>query len=53
MEERHELTIGGRLGPAPTDSKEVRCLNRIIRWTNVGIEYEADPRLVERLVEQV
>ena len=53
MEKRYELTVGGRLGPALEDAKEVRCLNRIIRWTPNGIEYEADPRLVERLVEQV
>ena len=53
MEKRYELTVGGRLGPALEDAKEVRCLNRIIRWTPNGIEYEADPRLVERFVEQV
>ena len=53
MEKRYELTVGGRLGPAPEDSKEVRCLNRVIRWTARGIEYEADPRLAERLIEQV
>ena len=25
-------------------------LNRVVRWTEKGIEYEADPRQVERLV---
>ena len=53
MDAKYELTIGGRLGPGVEDAKEVRCLNRIIRWTARGIEYEADPRLVERLLEQV
>ena len=53
MVSHYELTIGGRLGPGPNDAKEVRCLNRIIRWTNVGIEYEADPRLAKRLIQQV
>ena len=53
MESRYELTVGGRLGPGPKDAKEVRCLNRIIRWTSTGIEYEADPRLAERLIQQV
>ena len=28
-------------------------MNRIIRWTSKGIEYEADPRLAERLIQQV
>ena len=53
MESRYELTIGGRLGPGAQDAKEVRCLNRIIRWTNRGIQYEADPSLAERLIQQV
>ena len=53
MQKRYELTIGGRLGPALSDAKEVRCLNHTIRWTNHGIEYEVDPRLAERLIEQV
>ena len=44
MEAKYELTIGGRLGPGAEDAKEVICLNRIIRWTARGIEYEADPR---------
>ena len=26
-------------------------LNRVIRWTDTGIEYEADPRQAERLLE--
>ena len=28
-------------------------LNRIVRWTNDGLEYEADPRQAERLIESV
>ena len=31
-----ELTVGGRLGPGPTEDKEARVLNRIIRWTDKG-----------------
>ena len=52
MEKRYELTVGGRLGPAPEDSKEVRCFNRVIRWTARGIEYEADPRLASALLSK-
>ena len=26
-------------------------LNRAIRWTETGLEYEADPRQAERLLE--
>ena len=45
--------MGGRLGPAATDDKEARVLNRIIRWTGNGLEYEADPRQVEKLLEEL
>ena len=44
LESRHELRKGGRVGPADEDAKEGRVLNRIIRWTEGGLEYEADPR---------
>ena len=50
LEEHYELTKGGRLGPGRDDAKEGRVLNRVIRWTSDGLEYEADPRQVERLL---
>ena len=51
LEEKYELKKGGRLGPAPDDCKELTILNRVIRWTERGVEYEADPRQGERLLE--
>ena len=53
LEERYELTEAARLGPAPSDQKEARVLNRVVRWTADGIEYEADPRQAERLVRDL
>ena len=50
LKESYELTVGGRLGPGPKDDKETIVLGRVIRWTDQGIEYEADPRQAERLV---
>ena len=44
LEKRYELTEAHRLGPGPEDDREARVLNRIVRWTDDGIEYEADPR---------
>ena len=35
------------------EGTEGRLLNRVIRWTETGIEYEADPRQVERLLEEI
>ena len=48
----YEITIGPRLGPGWKDAKEARSLNRVIRWCDDRIEYEADPRQVERLVAE-
>ena len=38
------MKVGGRLGDGPADVRELRCLNRILRWTPSGFELEADPR---------
>ena len=46
----YELNENYRIGPGPDDGKEAKVLNRIIRWTTTGVEYEADPRQAERLV---
>ena len=51
LEGKCELRKGGRLGPEPDDAKEILVLNRVIRWTEAGLEYEADPRQAERLLE--
>ena len=50
MEGRYELTEIARLGPGPKDDKEVKILNRLVRWTERGLEYEGDPRQVEQVV---
>ncbi|MDE0779072.1 MAG: hypothetical protein OSB43_22550, partial [Nocardioides sp.] len=51
LEGKYELRKGGRLGPGRSDSKEILVLNRAIRWTPNGLEYEADPRQQERFLE--
>ena len=33
-----------RIGPAPADKKAVRILNRVLQWTDVGLEWEANQR---------
>ena len=53
LEARYELRRGGRIGPGGNDEKEGRVLNRVVRWTDAGLEYEADPRQAERLIEAV
>ena len=52
MEKHYEMTVGPRLGPGPNDAKEARALNRVVKWTDLGVEYEADPRQAERLISE-
>ena len=52
MSKFYELTIGPRLGPGLHDAKECSILNRIVRWTEDAVEYEADPRQVEKLIRE-
>ena len=33
-----------RIGPAPADKKAVRILNRVLQWTDFGLDWEADQR---------
>ena len=53
LQKHYELDEGARLGPGPTDTKEAKMLNRIVRWTSEGIEYEADPRQAEQLIRDL
>ena len=40
-------------GPDEGESQELRILNRVIRWTPSGIEYEADPRHQDIIVSEL
>ena len=53
LEAKYELKREVRLGPGPGDKKELSGLNRILRYTPQGIEYEADPRQCENLLEEL
>ena len=44
------VKVRATLGPEATDDKEVSILNRVIRWTEDALLYEADPRHVEKLL---
>ncbi len=51
LEGKYELEENARLGPGPGDDKRASVLNRVVRWTEEGLEYEADPRQAEQLVK--
>ena len=50
MKKKFEIKVQN-LGPDVDEQREVRVLNRIIRWTESGLEYEADPRHQEILIK--
>ena len=41
------------MGPGEADDKEATVLNRVVRWTKDGLEYEADPRQGEKLLRDL
>ena len=44
FKQNFEIKFRGILGPRSDDVTEVRILNRVIRWTGSGLEYEGDHR---------
>jgi hypothetical protein len=40
----YEIKVRARLGDGERDDKEVSILGRQVRWTEEGIEFEADPK---------
>ena len=50
IEETYEFKVEV-LGPDKNHCREVRMLNRILRRVTPGIEYEADPRHAELIVQ--
>jgi len=44
MLKRYEVKFRGRLGPESKDDKAIHILNRLVQWTERGIEYEAGQR---------
>ena len=50
---KYEMKLRGIVGPDASDTKEITVLNRVIRWTSKGLEYEPDPRHAELLIEQL
>ena len=52
FKEKFEVTIQ-ILGPGPKHAQEVRILNRIVRWTKSGIDYEPDQRHAEMVIRDL
>ena len=53
MKEWYEVKVKARLGGGESDDKEVNILGRIIKWTEEGVEYQADPKHRQIVLEQL
>ena len=53
FQSRYKTKVRGILGPDVHDSKAMTILNRIVEWTEAGIQYEADPRHVDLIIEEL
>ena len=51
MGEWFEIKVKGVLGPEDKDMKEIVILGRLVRWTEDGVEFEADPRHRKALMD--
>ena len=47
-----EIKIRGRLGSRADCDKEVKILNRVVKWTHSGLTYEADPQHAQTLLKE-
>ena len=46
-----EIKVRGRLGPDAQDDKQIVILGRTVTWTKEGIEYKADKRHRELILD--
>ena len=53
MSDEYDIKVRGKLGPDKADDKAITILNRCVTWTGQGIQYEADPRHVEILINEM
>lgn len=53
LEAKWTIKHRGRIGPAPTDDKQITIRNRMLEWTEYGIQYEADSRHVQFILESL
>ena len=46
------MSFQTRVGPGATDAKEGHSLNRVIRWCDGQLDYDADPRQAGKLTAE-
>ena len=53
FKEKYPTKVRGVMGPSPNDAKELTILNRIVRWEGGEVSFEADPKHVEKMLEDM
>ena len=53
FQNKYKTKVRRILGSDLHDMKAMTILNRIVEWTNAGIQCEADPRHVDQIVEEL
>ena len=53
MEQRYEIKVRAMLGPDAGDDKEVRILNRLVRWEKDRIVYEGDEKHAQVVIREM
>ena len=53
MRAKYPLKMRGILGPEDRDAKEVKVLNRTVRWVGGEITFEADKKHVQKMLEDM
>ena len=53
IDTRYEMKFGGLLGPDKTDVQDVAILNRLVHYSATATTFEADPRHVEIILNEL
>jgi hypothetical protein len=53
LSKHYELKEPHRLGPGRGDDRMAMVLNRVVHWTEHGLQYEADPRQAEKMLRDL
>ena len=51
--QKYPTKVRGVMGPGRADDTEVTILNRVVRWADNEVSFEADPRHVEKMLQDV
>eukprot|EP00972_Heterocapsa_arctica_P104755 15437608-Heterocapsa_arctica.AAC.1 len=53
LQNSFEVQVLGRLGSGARDTRKICILNRIVRYTGAGFEWESDPRHADFILQQM